>query len=92
MFKLSGLGLDVFFFVWTCGSFFFFDFKAYRLTLSGLSFHGFFFFLTRGSFFYVTAFGLRVSGLGYDVVYLFYDLSLLFLCYSVWFKGVGFRF
>ena len=51
----------------------------------------FFPFSTWGFFFYVTALGLRVSGLGTDVLFWFFDLTLLFLCYCAWCKGVGFR-
>ena len=39
--------------------------------------------------FYVTAVGLRVFGLGFDVVFQFFDLMLLFVRYCGWFKGVG---
>ena len=42
--------------------------------------------------FYVTALGLKVSDFGSDVFFLFFDLTLLFLCYSASCKGVGFRF
>ena len=42
--------------------------------------------------FYVTAVGLRVFGLGSDVVFRFFDLMLPFVRYCGWFKGVGFRF
>ena len=39
--------------------------------------------------FYVTAVGLRVFGLGSDVVFRFFDLMLPFVRYCGWFKGVG---
>ena len=43
--------------------------------------------------FSVSTLGLRVSGLGSDVLFfLFFVLRLLFLCYCALFKGVGFRF
>ena len=32
-----------------------------------------------------------VSGLGFDVVFWFFDLRFLFLCYCAWFKGFGLR-
>ena len=46
----------------------------------------FFSFLTRGFFFYVTAFGLRVSGLGFDVFVL-----LLVTCGSFYVTAFGLR-
>ena len=36
--------------------------------------------------------GLRVFGLGSDVVFWFFDLMLLCVRYCGWFKGVWFRF
>ena len=49
-------------------------------------------FWPEASFCYVTAVRLRVSGLGSDVFFGFFDLRLAFLWYFAWFKGVGFRF
>ena len=51
----------------------------------------FFSFSTRGFFFSVTAFGLRSSGLVFDVFVLIFDVWLLFLCYCLWVKSFGFK-
>ena len=71
---------------------FFFYLIAFGLSPSGLGYDGFFFvFLIWGLFFHFIAFGLSPSGLGYDGFFLFFDRGLVFSCYCLWFKSVGFR-
>ena len=52
----------------------------------------FFCFKTCSLFFRFIAFGLRVSGLGFEGFFLFLDLHLAFPFYCFLFKAVGFRF
>ena len=49
-------------------------------------------FLTCSYFFHFIAFGLKLSGFGFEGFFLFLDLQLLFAFYCLWFKAVGFRF
>ena len=51
----------------------------------------FFSFLIWVFFFYLIAFNLSPSGLGYDGIFLFFDLGLILPFYCLWFKSVGFR-
>ena len=88
--RVSSLASDVFF--WFFDLRLLFLFYCAWLKGVGLGFWCIFCFLILGLLFYVTVLGLRLSGLGSDVFFLFFDLRVLFLCYSAWFKGVGFRF
>ena len=89
--RVSALGSDV--------VFWFFDltllFLCYCAWFKGVGFRFwciFLVFLTWGFFLYVTGLGLRMSGLGCDVLFWFFVLRLLFQCYCAWLQGVGFSF
>ena len=49
----------------------------------------FFFFSTCSFFLHFIAYGLRLSGSGFDGFFLFFNLQHLFAFYCVWFKAVG---
>ena len=42
-------------------------------------------------FFHFIAYGLRLSGIGFDGFFLFFNLQLLFPFYCLWFKAVGYK-